>query len=40
MATKFARCNAILSYALDKEGKTCKQVITDSDEAGVLQKMI
>ena len=40
MATKFVRCNAILSYALDKEGKTCKQVITDSDEAGVLQKMI
>ena len=40
MATKFVRCNAILSYALDKEGKICKRVITAEDEEGVIKAMI
>ena len=40
MATKFVRCNAILSYALDKEGKICKRVITAEDEEGVIKAMV
>ena len=40
MVTKFVRCNAILSYALDKDGKHCKHVVTAEDDEGVIKAMI
>ncbi|MQG35322.1 MAG: hypothetical protein FI721_01045 [SAR202 cluster bacterium] len=40
MAVNFVRCNGILSYVLDKDGKHCKHVVTAEDDEGVIKAMI
>jgi predicted small metal-binding protein len=36
---KYARCNAILSLALDKKGEACRFMAKADTEQGVVQQM-
>ena len=40
MAIQFARCNAMLSLALDKQGRPCRYVAKAETDEGVIADMV
>ncbi len=40
MAIQFARCNAMLSLALDSQGRPCRYVAKSETDDGVIADMV
>ena len=40
MSIQFARCNAMLSLALDKQGRPCRYVAKAENDDGVIADMV